>query len=122
MEFPTSQIPRTDSLHGTPKPSLSTSDLSHHQPQNQQQQQQPLLSDSMTTISPNSLIGFRDGVQSKTPDPESQEPVIPMPPAEEIAAAKPTEKRILKVTREQLWQWQQILGGLKKRVNDAFDT
>ena len=108
MEFPTSPMPSTDSSHGTPKPSLTLSDNTT-QPQTQ--------SPTQTTISPNSLIGFKPG--------EPVKPLVsvnPVPPAEEILAGKATEKRILKVSAEEVYQWQQILGQYQTHIESTITT
>jgi hypothetical protein len=108
MEFPTSPMPSTDSSHGTPKPSLTLSE-----PTTQPQTQSP----TQTTISPNSLIGFKPGEPIKVPA-----SVNPVPPAEEMLVAKATEKRILKMKSDEFYQWQQILGQYQTTIQSTIET
>jgi hypothetical protein len=70
-----------------------------------------------TTISPNSLNGFKPGEVPKVP--ASVNP--PLPPAEEILDAKPTDKRILKMKTEEFYQWRQILGQYQTHIRSTLE-
>lgn len=98
----------TNSSHGTPKPLLILSDPTT---------QPPTQSPTQTTISPNSLNGFKPGEAIKQPV-----SVNLLPPAEEILDAKATDKRILKMKTEEFYQWQQILGQYQTHIQSTIET
>jgi hypothetical protein len=47
--------------------------------------------------------------------------MLSLPNAEEILAAQQPKKRILTLTYEELYQWQQILGKFKKNMKESLD-
>ena len=108
MESPISLTEQTTSISGTPKPQLIVLEAT-------QKPQTP--SPSQTTISPNSLIGFKSGEANKPPVHESQ-----LPTAEEILAETPPNPRVMKMKSEEFFQWRQVLGSYLKQVREAIQT
>ncbi len=104
MASPISSTRATASSPGTMKPSLSPSALMTP-PRDK--------SHTQTTISPSSEPGFKSGEESSSTGPAK--PLVPS--AEDLLAAAPQlQPRILTVTSEELYQWQQILGAYKQQV------
>jgi hypothetical protein len=84
-------------------------------------QRPPTQSPTATTISPNSLIGFKSGERSNSPALANLEQQ-PLPTAEEIQGEEPPKERVLTLTNDELYQWRQVLGAYKKQVQSSIQT
>jgi hypothetical protein len=107
-------VPAT-SISGTQRPQLNVLEPTT---------KQPTASPTATTISPNSLIGFKCGERSNSPDPANlvQQQQRQLPTAEEIQGEEPPKERVLTMTNEEFFQWRQILGAYKKQIQSTIQT
>jgi hypothetical protein len=108
MESHISSIIRTDSTSGTLKPQLAILDPTRTKRSSSQTQ----LESSTTVSTCGGVSSSPDFVSQQTPS---------LPNAEEILAAQQPKKRILTLTFEELYQWQQILGKFKKNMKESLD-
>jgi hypothetical protein len=108
MESHISSIIRTDSTSGTLKPQLVISDPTRIK-----------RSTSQTLLESSAIASTHGGVSSSPGFVSQQTPNLPS--AEEMLAAQQPKKRILTLTYEELYQWQQILGKFKKNMKESLD-
>jgi hypothetical protein len=109
MESHISSTIRTDSTSGTLKPQLVISD-----PTRTKRSTSQILLESSATASTHGGVSSSPGFVSPQ--------TLSLPNAEEILAAQQPKKRILTLTHEEMYQWQQILGKFKKNMKESLEN